>query len=162
MALAVLAIPLWGCGSGENPAPLTGATNPPSAATGVSSEVVPTTGATGATEAAEANPNDPGAGDEEAARTPVAIGLKNGGLTKRTAKVVHVPSFIAIELDIDVADAKSYSLAIDYGSTHRSVTYDKPGSYKLMVEGRRPGKTVTIALLNGEQVTVKADADPGP
>jgi len=58
------------------------------------------------------NPNDPGEGDEEAARSVVDIGLKNNGLTKSTVRKIHVPSFIAIELSIKVLDAETYNLVI--------------------------------------------------
>jgi hypothetical protein len=162
-ALAALcAALLAGCGS-KNSAEPPAATS----ATGATQSVAPS-GDTGSTAASEptspaANPNDTGGGDEQAARTGVEIGLKNGGITTATARKVHVAPYIAIEFDITVADSQTYNLVITGGDgKDHVVTYTKPGSYKQTIAGLRPNKSASVVLGGAQAIKITADANPGP
>jgi hypothetical protein len=165
---ALLTCALCGCGDSAKP-PATGATavSGPNAYAPLEhpgpTSAPATTPETGTSDqaAAPTNPNGAGAGDEEAPRTGIAIGLRGGGFTKRTPRKVHVPAFIKLELDIAVADDHNYKLAISGAGATKTHSFSKAGSYKLTLEGLRPHRSLRLAL-DGQLVTIVADAEPGP
>lgn len=166
LVVAVAATAFVGCGSDD-----TSTDQPASASTGATQAVTPaTTGETGVTAVDEptdkvenVNPNDPGEGDEEAARSVVDIGLKNGGLTKDTARKIHVPSFIPVELSIKVLDGETYNLVITTpNGKEQLATYNKQGTFKQLLDGMRTNKTTTVVLGGEQGIKITADADPGP
>lgn len=157
-AVAVLAIS--GCGSDEPQPP----TSAPSQATG--SDTGPVAGAHGATQPSSADqvsPNDPGDGDEEAASTPVDIGLEDGNFTKRTAKTVHVAPYIAVAITFRVLDDLTYTVTVLKGEESFPQSLS-PGAVKAVkIDGLRPGKTIEVVIGDARSgVTIDADADPGP
>jgi hypothetical protein len=166
VVVAAVALAFVGCGSDDTPdAPQ--ATAPTTPATGATEAVTPTgdTGATANSEPTEAaaNPNDPGAGDEEAVRSVVNIGLKGGNFTRGTTRKVHVPPFIGIEIDAKVDDDGPYNLVITGGDgKQRLVTYKKPGNYQLRVDALKTRQSATIVLGGDQQIKITADAEPGP
>jgi len=106
-----------------------------------------------------------GVGDEEPARTPVSVFLKNGRATNSTPRVFHVPPGIDILLDISTLDENS-----------DKATVEKPSGVPVSViklTGIRETDRVIAALAAGESYTVRlepggttiriaADAEPGP
>jgi hypothetical protein len=161
---AVLVFALCGCGDSAKPSP-TVVTGPNAYAPLDSGQTSapPATGATGTRDqsATTTNPNAAEPGDEEAARTGIAIGLRHGGFTKTTPHKVHVPAFIKLELDITVADNRDYKLAINEAGGTKTHSFSKAGSYKLTLEGLRPNRSLSLAL-DRQMVTIVADAEPGP
>ncbi|MBI4898351.1 MAG: hypothetical protein HY827_08280 [Actinobacteria bacterium] len=159
---------LWGCGDTKT-AGSTGATQAPTAVTGATAAgdtttsgttTGPTGGSTGSTATQPSEPQKP-AGDEEGARTPVVITIENGRFSDKTPVNVHVPSYIAIELDVGLRDSEPQVLTITRqggGATRKTV---KPGYTNIQLEGLRPGKSLSVAL-GGSRLTVIADAEPGP
>lgn len=124
-------------------------------------------GQTGQTEQTQADPDSgddesSGAGDEDAARTPVMTAIKNGTFTAATPGRVHVPAFIAIELEVNVADERSYRIAIKRdGESRPGIRTVAFGENRFMIEGLRPGRRLTVSFA-GRDVVVVADAEPGP
>lgn len=167
--IAVLTAFFAGCGDGaKTAAPAAGVTvqSGPSAVT----EATSATGGSGATGAGATDGQSaqtggkpaPAAGDEQGARTPVAITVENGGFANKTPKRVHVPSFIAIELDVGVKDPRRYEIKIlRAGAAKPTLKTVHPGYSTIELEGLRPGKTLTVAL-GARHVVVVADAEPGP
>lgn len=104
----------------------------------------------------------PQSGDEEGARTPVVITIEHGRFAARTPDVVHVPSFIAVELDVGVRDGGSHTLTIVRdGEPAARREQVKPGYNTILLDGLRPGKRLTVRLGSSRTVVV-ADAEPGP
>lgn len=149
-------------------------------------EPLPATAATGATgqsatpeTAAEGEPGDDGGagvqdeaadpgtsgdseqGDEEGARTPVEITVSDGAFGTATPSRVHVPAFIAIELDVSVKDSRGYKLTVVRGAVTTEHTVTGGGRSSVMLEGLRPGRSLDVKL-GGDTVEVTADAEPGP
>lgn len=173
-ALAALAFVVSGCGdaaeTGANGAKGSGgASDGATAVTGGATSATAATGASGTTDgpteqSGGVSPEDTqgSEGDEEGARTPVSITIKNGAFVGDTATRVHVPSFIAVELDVSVRDSREYQLDISRGGSDVAIVeVVKPGSRTIQLEGLRPGKTWTVRL-GGEKLVVVADAEPGP
>lgn len=169
---ALAAAGLWGCGD-DKTADSTGATPAQTAATGdtaagasavtgaTAGSSGPTGDGTGTTATQPREPQEP-AGDEEGARTPVVITIENGRFSDKTPVNVHVPSYIAIELNIGLRDPESRVLTITRqgaGGVQRKTV--KPGYTNIQQEGLRPGKSLSVEL-GGSRLTVIADAEPGP
>lgn len=170
-ALAALAFVISGCGDAAETG-ANGAGGTSDGATAVTNTAAPDTAATGAAGATNSpseqsggvSPNESqgSVGDEEGARTPVSITIKNGAFTGDTATRVHVPSFIAVELDVSVRDSRDYRLDISRGGSDVAIVeVVQPGSKAIQLEGLRPGKTWTVRL-GSEKLVVVADAEPGP
>jgi hypothetical protein len=171
--IAVLTAFVSGCGGGtKTGASGSGATvqsgasaaTAATAATGGSGATGATgaTAATGGQSAQTGGTPSPAAGDEQSARTPVVITVENGAFANKTPKLVHVPPFIAIELDAGVRDPHTYKLEIlREGAAKTQTKTINPGYTTIQLEGLRPGKTLTVAL-GARHVVVVADAAPGP
>lgn len=97
-----------------------------------------------------------GAGDEEAARAPALFTGRGGRISPR---VVRVPPFLAIAIEVRSADRREYALR--FGAvTARS---GKPGRSKSEVSGLRPGqRLVGKPVGGGPPVVIEASAEPGP
>jgi hypothetical protein len=98
-----------------------------------------------------------GAGDEEPARSLVQLTGRGGRITPR---VVRVPAFISIRVELTSADSRPYGLrfgkrTLDTGGVTSSVSHSFPGL--------RPGKAlVGRPVGEGNAVRVEATAEPGP
>jgi len=102
----------------------------------------------------EAQPG--GAGDEEAARAPAMFTGRAGRITPR---VVRVPPFLAIAIELRSADGRDYALRFD-GFTARA---DKRGQSAPERSGLRPGeRLVGKPVGGGPSVVIEASAEPGP
>ena len=100
-----------------------------------------------------------GAGDEEPARSLALFTGKGGRITPR---VVKVPPFIAIRVELRSADGRAYSL--DFGSNKEIVTGAQIASSSTLFPGLRPNQKLVGSPVGGagNPVTVVASAEPGP
>jgi hypothetical protein len=116
----------------------------------------PGTEPTGGTPAApEEQPG--GAGDEDVARSPAFFTGRGGRIGPR---VVRVPPFLAIRVELRSADGRSYGLR--FGS--RSVVAGGGiGSASTTLDGLRPEASITgTPIGGGNRVRIEASAEPGP
>lgn len=108
---------------------------------------------------AEAGPEDQpgGAGDEEPARTLALFTAADGRITPR---VVRVPAFIAIQVQLRSKDGREYGLRFG------DVTITAGGelsSVSTTIDGLRPGRAIAGKPTGpGNPVRVEATAEPGP
>jgi hypothetical protein len=170
-----LALILAGCG-GDDEEPETAATSPPppTAETTVS-ETEQTASEPQATEEApeaetepepeteaeqpETSPEDEpgGAGDEEAARS---LALFTGEGERVRPRVVRVPAFISIRVELRSKDGNPYALTIGGKSIEVG---DEIRSISTTLDGLRPGDAYVGTLMGAEgRVRVEATAEPGP
>ena len=110
------------------------------------------------TEPAEAPEDEPGgAGDEEPARTLALFTADNGRITPR---VVRVPAFISIQVELRSKDGREYRLRF------ADVTITAGGglaSASTTIDGLRPGKAIVGTPSGaGNRVRIEATAEPGP
>ena len=108
---------------------------------------------------AETSPEDMpgGAGDEEPART-LALFTGEGG--RITPRVIRVPAFISIRIELRSADGREYGLEFDGETIQVSGGL---GSVSTTIDGLRPGETVLGTPTGaGNRVRVEATAEPGP
>jgi hypothetical protein len=161
LATALALLVLAGCGGDEErqaarpkpaPAPTETTKSAPSSPTGTGTtrtEQVPT--------AIETSPEEQpgGAGDEEAARTPV---LLTGGSGRVTPRVIHVQPFIAIRVQLRSADGAAYE--VRFG---RRVVRARPGRRTATADfvGLHAGRSLVGEGPEGP-VRIVADARPGP
>ena len=98
-----------------------------------------------------------GAGDEEPARTLALFTARGGRITPR---VVRVPAFIAVKVELRSADGETYSLR--FGDT--AITAGgQLSSVSTTIDGLRPGEAVTGRPgAAGNAVRIEATAEPGP
>jgi hypothetical protein len=107
----------------------------------------------------ETGPEDQpgGAGDEEPARTLALFTAEDGRITPR---VVRVPAFIAIQVELRSKDGSKYGLRFG------DVTITAGGglsSVSTRIDGLRPGKAITGEPTGpGNPVRIEATAEPGP
>jgi hypothetical protein len=98
-----------------------------------------------------------GAGDEEPARTLALFTARGGRITPR---VVRVPAFISIQVELRSADDATYTL------TFGDATLKAGGelsSVSTTLDGLRPGEAVVGRPgAAGNRVRVEATAEPGP
>ena len=98
-----------------------------------------------------------GAGDEEPARSLVQLTGRGGRITPR---VVRVPAFISIRVELTSADSRPYALrfgkrTLDTGGVTSSVSRS--------FAGLRPGrKLLGRPVGEGNAVRIEATAEPGP
>jgi hypothetical protein len=107
----------------------------------------------------ETSPEDApgGAGDEEPARSLALFTGRGGRITPR---VVRVPAFISIRVELRSADGREYALRFG-GETVR--VSSALGSVSTTFDGLRPGKAIVgIPARGGPKVRVEATAEPGP
>ena len=107
----------------------------------------------------ETTPEDQpgGAGDEEPARTLALFTAKDGRITPR---VVRVPAFISIQVELRSPDGQKYGLRFG------DVTIAAGGglnSVSKTIDGLRPGKAIVgTPVGQGNRVRIEATAEPGP
>jgi hypothetical protein len=108
---------------------------------------------------AQTGPEDQpgGAGDEEPARTLALFSADGGRITPR---VVRVPAFISIQVELRSKDGRKYGLRFG------DVTITAGGglsSVSTRIDGLRPGKAITGEPTGpGNAVRIEATAEPGP
>ena len=170
--LVLTGLALGGCGGDDEPDQGTGtATTPAATETGESGETTPESEAeTGTEERTETEPSgggdkdetapedtEGGAGDEEPARVPAMFTGRGGEITPR---LVRVPAFIAIRVELTSADGREYGLR--FGGESVTVSGDL-ASVSTTLDGLRPGQTVVgIPTGGGRRVRIEASAEPGP
>jgi hypothetical protein len=98
-----------------------------------------------------------GAGDEEPARTLALFTARDGRITPR---VVRVPAFISIQVELRSADGREYGLRFgDVGITAGG----ELNSVSTTIDGLRPGEAIVGRPTGGgNRVRVEATAEPGP
>jgi hypothetical protein len=113
------------------------------------------------TEAAtETSPEDMpgGAGDAEPARTLALLTGRGGRITPR---IVRVPAFIAVQIELRSKDGATYALR--FGDTTLS-TGGELNSVSTTIHGLRPNEVVVGRPVRGagNRVRISATAEPGP
>jgi hypothetical protein len=107
----------------------------------------------------ETSPEDVpgGAGDEEPARTLALFTARGGRIIPR---VVRVPAFIAVKVELRSADGETYALR--FGDT--TITAGgRLSSVATTIDGLRPGEAITgKPASQGNPVRIEATAEPGP
>ena len=106
-----------------------------------------------------ASPEDEqgGAGDEEPART-LALFTAGGGQIK--PRLVRVPPFISIRVELRARDGNSYGLAFAGRTIEVS---DGLGSVSTTFDGLRPGEVLVGQVMGAPgRVRIAATAEPGP
>ena len=157
---------LGGCGGDDDDATTPATTTEPAEtartestpATGTETEAEPPAEAETETAPAEAPEDMPGgAGDEEPARTLALFTARGGRITPR---VVRVPAFIAVTVELRSADGAIYSLR--FGD--RTITAGAElSSVSTTIDGLRPGERITGRPgAAGNTVRIEATAEPGP
>jgi hypothetical protein len=170
-AVVALLLALAGCGGGdEEPAGTTEAQPPPTAEP-APTETEETEAATEETEAEPEPEPDPteaeppaspedqpgGAGDEEPARSLALFAGEGGRITPR---VVRVPAFISIRVELSSEDGQEYGLTFE-GETIR--VSSGLGSVSTTIDGLRPGESIVGTPAGaGNRVRIEATAEPGP
>jgi hypothetical protein len=100
---------------------------------------------------------DGGAGDEVPARTLALFTARDGRITPR---VIRVPAFISIQVELRSADGRTYTL--DFGRL-RLVAGGQLNSVSSDLPGLRPGEAlVGRPRGDGNRVRIEATAEPGP
>jgi hypothetical protein len=161
--IAALALALAGCGgddekekgnSNQSSTPRTTETKGGSTATTKTQ-----TGAGGGTPAGTSPEDQPGgAGDEQPNRAPALFTGRGGRITPR---VVRVPPFIAIFVELRSADGRAYALKFG-GKTLR--TGPQVASMSTSLAGLRHGQSIVgrPVGVGGNAVRIEASAEPGP
>jgi hypothetical protein len=97
-----------------------------------------------------------GAGDEEPARSQALLTGKGGRITPR---LVQVPPFISIRVELRSADGRGYSLRI---GGRRLAAGGDLGSASVTLDGLRSGKAYVGRAGDGGRIRIEASAEPGP
>jgi hypothetical protein len=172
LVLALLALALGACGDDEEPAGSTtatteqrGDTTPTDTTAGETTLDAPSSGAGddkseggGMTAPSKGSGEDSpsGAGDEVPASSQALFTGRDGRLQPT---VIHVPSFIAVRVELVSRDGVEYELEtpggrkIEAGGEIRSAS--------TLLDGLRTGERVVLTGPQGK-VTIVADAEPGP
>jgi hypothetical protein len=102
-----------------------------------------------------------GAGDEEPART-LALFTGEGG--RITPRVVRVPAYISIRVELRSGDGREYGLVFENERTRVQVRLSgELGSVSSTIDGLRPGEAITgRPTPAGTPVRIEATAEPGP
>jgi hypothetical protein len=163
LLVIALALAVSGCGGDDEQAsssPATTATTETAATESTPAETVTeeSPGAETETTPAELPEDQPGgAGDEEPARTLALFTAEDGRITPR---VVRVPAFISIEIQLRSADGAKYRMRFG------DVTIAAGGglsSVSTTIDGLRPGKAIVGTPEGpGNRVRIEATAEPGP
>jgi hypothetical protein len=151
-----------GCGGDDEPASTTPAvtnetkTNPAETTpTETEQQPAPTETPPPTETSPEAMPG--GAGDEEPARTLALFTGRGGRISPR---LVRVPAFISVQVELRSADGATY--ALHFGDT--TITAGgQLNSVSTTIDGLRPGEAV-VGRANGRStdVRISATAEPGP
>ena len=170
LAAVLLALAVAGC-SGDDEEEPAGTSDAPAAPTSESeAETETDTEASTPDPETETLPNDGdgtgttspesgtgGAGDEEPARTLALFTGENGRITPR---VVRVPAFISIRVELRSGDGAEYGLT--FGGESIRVG-EGLGSVSTSIDGLRPGaKLVGTPIGASGKVRIEATAEPGP
>jgi hypothetical protein len=177
-SLLALAVALGGCGDDDEETAETVATAPTTTPTETTAteetdratapaepetetESETETGADTAPGATSPEDQPGGAGDEEPARTLALFTGEDGRITPR---VVRVPAFISIRVELRSADGRAYGLLFqNETSTVRIRLSGQLGSASSTIDGLRPGQAITGKPLgSGNEVRIEATAEPGP
>ena len=153
-----------GCGGDDEPAATQGAsTTPDTVGSTESAGPRPDTATAPAQPTQTATTTSPedatgGAGDEVAAESPAFLTGRGGRITPR---VVRVPAFISIRVELRSADGGPYVLR--FGRRTLSVGSELP-SVSHRFAGLRPGHALvgTSVPGSGNSVRIEATAEPGP
>jgi hypothetical protein len=152
-----------GCGgddekSSSAPSTAPATTSSETATVGVPTETEQESEAKTETTPAESPEDEPGgAGDEEPARTLALFTAKDGRITPR---VVRVPAFISIEVQLRSADGAKYRMR--FGDVTITAGGDL-SSVSTTIDGLRPGKAIVGTPEGpGNRVRIEATAEPGP
>jgi len=98
-----------------------------------------------------------GAGDEEPAHSLALFTGRDGRITPR---VIRVPAFIAIRVELRSADGMEYGLDLD---GERIRVSSGLSSVSTTIDGLRPGRAVMGTPVGpGNRVRIEATAEPGP
>ena len=102
-----------------------------------------------------------GAGDEEPART-LALFTGDGG--RITPRVVRVPAFISIRIELRSADGREYGLMFTTETNRVRINVSgQLSSVSSTIDGLRPGEAITgHPIGTGTRVRIEATAEPGP
>jgi hypothetical protein len=118
---------------------------------------------TGTETAPSTSPEDQpgGAGDEETART-LALFTGDGG--RITPRVVRVPAFISIRMELRSADGREYGLRFTNETNRVRINVSgQLSSVSSTIDGLRPGEAITgHPIGTGTRVRIEATAEPGP
>ena len=151
-----------GCGDDDEEPSSTSAMTAPAETSTTENEPTPTETkqeSPGTESAPESTPEDQpgGAGDEEPARTLALFTARDGRITPR---VVRVPAFISIEVQLRSADGAEYKMRFG------DVTITAGGalsSVSTTIDGLRPGRAIVGTPEGpGNRVRIEATAEPGP
>jgi hypothetical protein len=152
-----------GCGSDDEaastaPSAGTEAVTTPTETTPTEVATEPSLTETATTEAEtspEAMPG--GAGDAEPARTLALLTGRDGRITPR---VVRVPAFIAVQIELRSGDGATYALR--FGDTTLTAG-GQLNSVSTTIDGLRPNEVIVGTPKGaGNRVTISATAEPGP
>lgn len=98
-----------------------------------------------------------GAGDEEPART---LALFTGRAGRISPRLVRVPAFISVRIELRSADGAAYALRF---GNKTIAAGDKLQSASTTIDGLRPGQAITgRPTAAGNPVRISATAEPGP
>ena len=159
--LAAALLAAGGCGGDDEPEKegttgqdtATSTTDRPTTTMQPPAETSPTTGT------APASPEDEpgGAGDEEEARSPAFFTGRGGRIRPR---LVRVPPFLAIRVELRSADGRVYGLRFGRKSV---VVGRRIESAATELDGLRPGRSISgTPVGGGSPVRIEASAEPGP
>ena len=165
MALAGLIAALLaasGCGGDDEPAATTPTATAETETDTTPAETTPTETAEQPAETTTRTETSPeampgGAGDEEPART---LALFTGRAGRITPRVIRVPAFISVRVELHSADGATYALR--FGDT--TITAGgQLNSVSTTIGGLRPGEAIAgRAGGKGTDVRISATAEPGP
>lgn len=159
---------LIGCGGDDDDSTTPAATTPAETATTESAPATETDEAEKPAETETESSEEPedvpggedqpgGAGDEEAARVLALFTARGGRITPR---VVRVPAFIAVTVELRSADGQTYALR--FGDTTITAGAEL-SSVSTTIDGLRPGEAITgKPASQGNPVRIEATAEPGP
>jgi hypothetical protein len=164
--LIALSVAVSGCGGDDEEASTTPTTTAPAETATTESTPTETTEQPPATTETEAqteteaeSPEDlpGGAGDEEPARTLALFTGRGGRISPR---VVRVPAFISVRIELRSADGAAYALRF---GNKTIAAGDKLQSASTTIDGLRPGQAITgRPTAAGNPVRISATAEPGP
>lgn len=153
-----------GCGGDDEPASTTStadtsaqttATEPAESEAETETEAAPEETTTEPAESPEDMPG--GAGDEEPARTLALFTARDGRIRPR---VVRVPAFISIQVELRSADGETYSLRF---GDFRLEAGGELNSVSTTLDGLRPNEAIVGTPGGaGNRVRIEATAEPGP
>jgi hypothetical protein len=166
VAVISLAMAVSGCGGDDEEQASTPVTTPTETATTPTEPSVtvtlpedePRLDTETATAPAPSPEEEPGgAGDEEPARTLALLSGANGRVTPR---VVRVPAFIAIRVELRSEDGGEYALRFGNETIRAGGAINSAAT---TIDGLRPGEAIVGRPVGaGNRVRIEATAEPGP